>query len=95
MAMEIAYNHHERWDGSGYPRGLNDGDIPLAARIVALVDAYDAMVSRRPYKPAVPHELAVKRIAAERGAHFDPMLVDTFLRVQDDFHRIGRELGVD
>ena len=85
MGMEIAYNHHERWDGSGYPRGLAGTQIPLAARIVALADAYDTITSRRPYKPASDHEEAVRRIVRDRGAHFDPVLVDVFLRCHWDF----------
>ncbi|HYG64250.1 MAG TPA: HD domain-containing phosphohydrolase [Thermoanaerobaculia bacterium] len=90
MGMDIAYGHHERWDGSGYPRGLAGGDIPLAARVVALADAYDAITSRRPYKLAHGHEEAVRRIAADRGRHFDPALVDAFLSCRDDFDSIRR-----
>ena len=92
MAMEIAYNHHERWDGDGYPAGLAGKDIPLAARIVALADAYDALTSARPYKPALAHEEAVRRILADRGGHFDPDLVDAFERCQGEFAEIGRRL---
>jgi putative two-component system response regulator len=88
MGMEIAYHHHEHWDGSGYPRGLTDGQIPLAARIVALADAYDTITSCRPYKSAFDHEEAVRRIAKDRGAHFDPVLVDVFLRCHRDFAEI-------
>ncbi len=88
MAMEIAYSHHERWDGGGYPRGLAGDEIPLPARIVAVVDAYDAIISPRPYKPRISHDEAVRRIADERGTHFDPRLVDAFLGVADDFQRI-------
>lgn len=94
MGMEIAYNHHERWDGSGYPRGLAGTQIPLAARIVALTDAYDTITSRRPYKPASDHEEAVRRIVNDRGAHFDPVLVDVFLRCHRDFADI-RERFMD
>ncbi|MEO1088539.1 MAG: HD domain-containing phosphohydrolase, partial [Acidobacteriota bacterium] len=71
MAMEIAYHHHERWDGKGYPSGLSGHDIPLAARIVAVVDAYDAITSRRPYKEPVSHDEAVRRILVDRELHFD------------------------
>ena len=85
MGMEIAYYHHERWDGTGYPRGLSERQIPLAARIVALADAYDTITSRRPYKAAFAHEEAVRRIAVDRGTHFDPALVDAFLRCHVDF----------
>jgi putative two-component system response regulator len=92
LGMEIAYNHHERWDGSGYPRGLAGTQIPLAARIVALADAYDTITSRRPYKPASDHEEAVRRIVRDRGAHFDPVLVDVFLRCHGDFAQIRGRL---
>jgi len=92
MGMEIAYNHHEHWDGSGYPRGLTSGQIPLAARIVALADAYDTITSRRPYKVAFDHEEAVRRIERDRGAHFDPVLVDVFLRCHHDFAEIRERL---
>jgi response regulator RpfG family c-di-GMP phosphodiesterase len=86
--IDIAYCHHERFDGKGYPRGIPDEDIPLAARIIALVDAYDAITSRRPYKKEKSHAEAVDVIISERGAHFDPAIVDAFLRCQEDFDRI-------
>jgi putative two-component system response regulator len=92
MAADIAYYHHERWDGSGYPRRLAGEEIPLAARIVALVDAYDALTSVRPYKPAFPHEEAVRRILADRGSHFDPALVDLFAALAEDFPEIRRAI---
>lgn len=92
MGMEIAYYHHERWDGTGYPRGLSERQIPLAARIVALADAYDTITSRRPYKAAFAHEEAVRRIAVDRGTHFDPALVDAFLRCHSDFVEIRGRL---
>lgn len=85
MGIEIAYSHHERWNGSGYPAGLTGKDIPLAARIVALADAYDAITSDRAYKAACSHEEAVRRITIDRGLHFDPALVDAFLRCHQDF----------
>ena len=88
MAMEIAYSHHERWDGDGYPVGLASRSIPLAARIVALADAYDALTSRRPYSGPHEHAKAVERIVHDRGRHFDPLLVDAFLRCAPDFARI-------
>ncbi|HVR97357.1 MAG TPA: HD domain-containing phosphohydrolase [Thermoanaerobaculia bacterium] len=90
MGMEIAYCHHERWDGTGYPRGLAGPEIPLAARIVALADAYDAITSLRPYKVACDHDEAVRRILVDRGKHFDPVLVDAFLRCNADLDRIRR-----
>jgi putative two-component system response regulator len=92
MAMEIAYSHHEKWDGSGYPSGLAGKAIPVAARIVALADAYDAITSARPYKPAFDHDEAIRRITKDRGTHFDPMLVDAFLSCHEEFGRIKREL---
>ena len=85
MAMHIAYSHHERWDGGGYPVGLSATDIPLEARIVTLADAYDAITSRRPYKEPFSHEEAVRRIRVDRGLHFDPILVDVFLDCQYEF----------
>ena len=92
MGMEIAYHHHERWDGRGYPWGLTGERIPLSARIVALADAYDAITSDRPYKPSFDHQEAVRRIAADRGRHFDPVVVDAFLVCQRDFAAIRGEL---
>ena len=93
MGMEIAYCHHEHWDGSGYPRGLKGPQIPLSARIVALADAYDTITSRRPYKAALEHEEAVRRITRDRGAHFDPVLVDVFLHCHRDFAEIRGRLA--
>jgi HD-GYP domain-containing protein (c-di-GMP phosphodiesterase class II)/ligand-binding sensor domain-containing protein len=93
MAVEIAYHHHERWDGSGYPGGLAGEAIPLSARIVAVADAYDAITSERPYKPPWSHEEAVRRILADRGRHFDPALVDAFLAVADELRRMRERLA--
>ncbi|MBO9609523.1 MAG: response regulator [Paenibacillaceae bacterium] len=81
VAYEIALYHHERWDGSGYPKGLAGDEIPLVARIVALADFYDALTHARPYKTAWTQEAAVAEIRKQRGAHFDPLVVDAFLRV--------------
>jgi putative two-component system response regulator len=92
MGMEIAYSHHERWDGGGYPAGLTGRSIPLAARIVALADAYDAITSARPYKPRFDHQEAVRRIHADSGSHFDPELVAAFDRCQEEFAVIRRDL---
>ncbi|MBS0348893.1 MAG: two-component system response regulator [Proteobacteria bacterium] len=78
-AKEIALYHHERWDGSGYPEGLAGEAIPLSARLMALADVFDALVSRRVYKAAVPLETARDMICAERASHFDPAVVDAFL----------------
>lgn len=79
MARQIALTHHEHWDGRGYPDGLQGEEIPLWGRIVAVADAYDAMVSDRPYRPALSHEQAVDILRAERGRQFDPTVVDAFL----------------
>jgi len=93
FAWEIAYTHHERWDGSGYPRGLGGEAIPLSGRLMALADAYDAMTSKRIYKPPVSHEKAVELILEERGRHFDPDVVDAFLKVEHKFQEISRQHG--
>ncbi|WPL15783.1 Cyclic di-GMP phosphodiesterase response regulator RpfG [Thiorhodovibrio winogradskyi] len=89
FAKEIAYSHHERWDGAGYPRGLAGDDIPLSARLMALADVYDALISRRVYKPPFPHAQAVEIILKGRDAHFDPRVVDAFLARQEDFRQIA------
>jgi len=78
MARIIALTHHEKWDGSGYPHGLKENDIPLAGRIAALADVFDALTSERPYKHSWPVEEAVEHINRESGKHFDPNLVDMF-----------------
>ena len=83
LASEIARGHHEKWDGSGYPDGLRGDHIPLSARIVAVVDVYDALVSHRPYKEAWTEERALALIRAESGRHFDPDVVDAFFAVKD------------
>jgi len=87
MGMEIAGSHHEKWDGSGYPEGLAGEAIPLSARIMALVDVYDALRSARVYKEAYPHGQAVAMIIEGRGRHFDPAVVDAFLEISDAFDR--------
>jgi response regulator RpfG family c-di-GMP phosphodiesterase len=92
MCVDIAYGHHERYDGRGYPRGIAGQDIPLAARIITLVDAYDAMTSRRCYKAPIPHEQAVERIRTAGGAHFDPDVVQAFLRRAAEFDATRRRL---
>jgi putative two-component system response regulator len=81
MAREIAYTHHEKWDGSGYPRGLSGNNIPLVGRIVAIADVFDALTSERPYKKAWPVEDAINYIKEQKGKHFDPVLVDYFLSI--------------
>ena len=88
-ARDIAGTHQEKWDGSGYPRGLKGEEIPLSGRLMALADVYDALISARVYKPGMPHEKAVGIIAEGRGSHFDPDVVDAFLTVQDTFRNIA------
>lgn len=90
IGKEIAYYHHERWDGKGYPEGRKGQEIPLSARIVAIADVYDALTSLRPYKQALTHEEALEMIQAERGKHFDPQIVDIFVENQEVFQRIKR-----
>jgi PAS domain S-box-containing protein len=88
IGKEVAFYHHERWDGTGYPSGKKEEQIPLSARIVALADVYDALTSRRSYKEALSHEEAVQIIVSERGTHFDPDVVDVFEGNLDTFRRI-------
>lgn len=84
LAKELTYCHQEKWDGTGYPQGLWGDQIPHCARIVALADVYDALISNKVYKDGVPHEQAVRVITEGRGAHFDPAVVDAFLQVHDE-----------
>jgi putative two-component system response regulator len=91
MAREIAYAHHEHWDGKGYPSGIRDTHIPLAARIVAIADVYDALSSRRVYKDAQPHEECVRIIKEDAGRKFDPELIEVWLTVADRFGEIARQ----
>src|SRR5471032_3324780 len=89
-AKEIAYGHQEKWDGSGYPEGLSGDAIPISARLMAVADVYDALISRRVYKDGMSHEAAVAIITEGRGRHFDPDMVDAFLELQQDFIAIAR-----
>ncbi|MEZ9540115.1 two-component system response regulator [Shewanella sp. 10N.286.51.B8] len=89
IAKDIAYSHHERWDGSGYPEGLAEEDIPLSARIMAIADCYDALISRRVYKPPFTHEQATSIIKEGRGCHFDPHIADAFDALQEEFIKIA------
>jgi HD-GYP domain-containing protein (c-di-GMP phosphodiesterase class II) len=75
----IIKHHHERWDGNGYPDGLAGEDIPFLARILAVADTYDAMTSNRPYRPPLPHEVALKEIRQNAGTQFDPLVAEAFL----------------
>jgi putative two-component system response regulator len=92
-AKEIALCHHERWDGNGYPQGLQDAEIPLAARLMAVADVYDALISRRVYKEPIPHTEAVDIILAGRGSQFDPDVVDAFAALQEEIHAIGERFS--
>lgn len=87
---EIAFSHQEKWDGSGYPQGLAGTQIPLSARLLAIADVYDALISDRVYKAGVPHEQAVGIIFQGRASHFDPDMVDAFMEIQDEFAAIAR-----
>ncbi|HEY0200419.1 MAG TPA: two-component system response regulator [Burkholderiaceae bacterium] len=89
VAKEIAYGHQEKWDGSGYPQGLAGEAIPISARLMALADMYDALIYRRVYKPAFPHEQACATISKGRGTHFDPAVVDAFIDIAEEFHTIA------
>jgi putative two-component system response regulator len=92
IAKEIAYTHHEKWDGSGYPQGLAGDDIPISGRLMALADVYDALTSKRVYKEAYFHEKAAEMIQDERGKHFDPDIVDAFLDMGDVFRNIAHNI---
>lgn len=95
FAREIAYSHQEKWDGSGYPEGLAGDDIPIPARLMALADVYDALISKRVYKPAFPHEKAVSIIKEGRGGHFDPDIADAFLEIADEFLEVATVFSDD
>lgn len=90
VARDIAYSHQEKWDGTGYPEGLAGEAIPVAARLMAVADCYDALISPRVYKAAYSHERSVAIIEARRGRHFDPDIVDAFLGIQDQFAAIAK-----
>ena len=95
MGIDIAKHHHEKWDGTGYPSALSGKDIPLSARIMSLVDVYDALRSQRPYKKPFSHRKSVEIIESMSGASFDPDLVSVFLSIQDDFDRTFLSLADD
>ena len=90
-ALLITGNHHEKWDGSGYPMGLKGMDIPLEGRLMAIADVYDALIAVRPYKKAFSHEEACKMIEDSSGTHFDPALIEVFRKVKDQFEKAARE----
>ncbi len=91
MGREIVRSHHEWWNGKGYPDGLAGKDIPLAARVMAVVDVYDAIRSHRPYKTSVSHEVAVKEIVQASGSHFDPLVVLAFLEKADELEQLSED----
>jgi response regulator RpfG family c-di-GMP phosphodiesterase len=93
VAKEIAYYHHERWDGKGYPEGLEGESIPISARIVALADTFDALRSKRPYKERWDHRKVCEHIRGERGRHFDPRLTDIFLEQEMEMDRIYNQFS--
>jgi putative two-component system response regulator len=90
IAREISLSHHEKWDGSGYPAGLDGDAIPVSGRLMALADVFDALISRRVYKPPMPLDEATEIIVAGRSTHFDPEVVDAFLVLRDEFAQIAR-----
>lgn len=91
VAKEIALTHHEKWDGSGYPNQLSGEAIPLSGRLMALADVYDALISKRVYKPAFSHDKAKAIILEGKGKHFDPQIVDAFLAVETQFQHIAHQ----
>jgi response regulator RpfG family c-di-GMP phosphodiesterase len=93
FAREIAYYHHEKWDGGGYPFGLKGEEIPVSARLMAVADVYDALRSERCYKKAMTHEEARNLIAGGTGSHFDPAVVEAFLKIEDQFIAIADEFA--
>lgn len=91
FAKEMAYTHHEKWDGTGYPQGLKGDDIPVSGRLMAVADVYDALTTKRVYKSAQTHAQAIEEIRKSSGTAFDPEIVDVFLQYEQDFYRIARE----
>jgi putative two-component system response regulator len=91
-AKDVAGFHHEKWDGTGYPYGLKGYNIPLAGRIMAIADVYDALIEHKSYKKTYSHEEAVGIIAQGKGIHFDPILVDLFITVADQFRSISKQI---
>ena len=90
VLRDMTFSHHERWDGTGYPLGLDGERIPLVGRIMAIADVYDALISRRPYKDPMSHEQAVGIIREGIGSHFDPVVGAAFLACEADFHSIAQ-----
>ena len=92
-AKEIVLSHQEKWDGSGYPQGLKGDAIPMSARLMAVADVYDALISQRVYKAALPHDRAVQIVFQGRGSHFDPDMVDAFIGIQDEFQAVAERFA--
>ena len=90
LAGEIALTHHEKWDGGGYPDGLRGDAIPVSGRLMAVADVYDALITKRVYKPAFSHEEAMEILQDGRGGHFDPDVIDAVIACEDDFRDIAR-----
>ncbi|WP_005034496.1 response regulator [Holophaga foetida] len=93
LAKEIAISHHEKWDGTGYPEGLSGDDIPIPARLMAVADVYDALISRRIYKEGMPHAMAYQIIVEGAGTHFDPDVAEAFTNLADDFQAIAQKFS--
>jgi putative two-component system response regulator len=95
LAKAIVYTHHERWDGTGYPDGIKGEAIPIPGRIVAVVDVYDAVTTRTLYKPSMPHDKAIAFIVSGKGTHFDPDVIEAFVRVAVAFKAASDEASAD
>ena len=93
VAKDVVYSHHEKWDGSGYPLGLSGDDIPIAGRLMALADVYDALISPRVYKAGMPHQNAADIIVQGNGRHFDPDVVDAFVQLAPEFIDIAHQFA--
>jgi putative two-component system response regulator len=93
IAKDMVYSHHEKWDGSGYPLGLAGNAIPIAGRLMALADVYDALISPRVYKAGMPHHQAAEIITRGKGMHFDPDVVEAFLDLTPEFIEIATQFA--
>jgi putative two-component system response regulator len=91
QAREIAYSHQEKWDGSGYPQGLSGDAIPISARLMAVADVYDALITRRVYKQSIPHEVSVEMVRKGYATHFDPDIVDAFLEIEKELWKVAQQ----
>ena len=95
-ASLFALHHHEKFNGSGYPAGLKGEEIPIGARIVSVIDAFDAMVAERPYKKGLPCEEALRRLIVDSGTHFDPVVVQRFIRIASaELGEVFEATGID